>query len=71
MVAENLPETAHDFPRSIGKPAQHALLAAGYHQLKDLASASEKDLLKLHGLGPKALWILRETLAAQGRTFKS
>lgn len=59
------------FPKSIGKPAQRALLAAGYQQLQDLTSATEQDLLELHGFGPKALGILRETLAEQGLHFKS
>lgn len=63
--------TEHDFPSSIGNPAQQALLAAGYQRLQDLTSATEQDLLKLHGFGPKALRILRETLAAQGKNFKS
>lgn len=63
-------EEGHDFPRSIGKPAQRALLAAGYHRLQDLDSAKEQDLLDLHGFGPKALSILRQTLAEQGLRFK-
>lgn len=61
----------HDFPPSIGKPAQRALLAAGYGRLQDLTSATEKELLNLHGFGPKALGILREKLAEQGMYFKS
>ncbi|WP_223635738.1 DNA-binding protein [Planococcus sp. 4-30] len=64
-------EMEHGFPRSIGKPAQRALLAAGYHRLQDLTSVTEQELLNLHGFGPKALGILRETLAAQGMRFKS
>ena len=63
-------DTEQDFPSSIGKPAQQALLATGYQRLQDLTSASQKDLLQLHGFGPKALGILRETLAAQGKSFK-
>ena len=61
----------HDFPRSIGKPAQRALLTAGYQRLSDLTSATEQDLLDLHGIGPKALGILRQTLAEQDLSFKS
>ncbi|WP_298825832.1 DNA-binding protein [uncultured Planococcus sp.] len=64
-------EIEHEFPRSIGKPAQRALLAAGYQQLQELTSATEQELLNLHGFGPKALGILRETLAEQGMRFKS
>lgn len=61
----------HNFPDSIGKPAQRALLAAGYLRLQDLTSATEKELLELHGFGPKALGILRLALADQGLRFKS
>ena len=61
----------HDFPKSIGKPAQRALLAAGYQRLQDLTSATEQDLLELHGFGPKALGTLRQTLAEKGLSFKS
>lgn len=59
-----------DFPKNIGKPAQRALLSAGYHQLQDLTSATEKELLDLHGFGPKALGILRKALAEQGLHLK-
>jgi hypothetical protein len=30
----------------------------------------EPDLLKLHGMGPKAVRILRETLADRGLSFE-
>ncbi|WP_416143708.1 DNA-binding protein [Planococcus koreensis] len=64
-------DVEHDFPKSIGKPAQRAILAAGYQRLQDLSSATEQELLDLHGFGPKALGILRQTLAEQGLRFKS
>ena len=57
------------FPPGIGKPAQRALASAGYTSLADLSRAREKDLKALHGMGPKALGILRAALAAQGKTF--
>ena len=53
------------FPRGIGRPATNALRAAGYTRLGQLAGVPEKELLALHGFGPKALRIIRETLAAQ------
>ncbi|WP_098741387.1 DNA-binding protein [Paenibacillus sp. EZ-K15] len=53
-----------------GKPARQALIVAGYHQLADLTQASEKELLALHGVGPKAIRILREALAEKGLAFK-
>lgn len=64
-------EEEHEFPTSIGKPAQRALLAAGYKRLQDLTSATEQDLLELHGFGPKALDILRQALDEQDWRFKS
>jgi hypothetical protein len=32
---------------------------------------SEKDLLRLHGVGPKALRLLREQLASHNLTFRN
>lgn len=62
-------EPASDLPTSIGAPARRALAGAGYTQLAQLAAVREADLLKLHGVGPKAIRLLREALAAQGRSF--
>jgi hypothetical protein len=61
-------EVQHDFPRT-SQPALRALLAAGYTRLDQLTTVTEADLRKLHGMGPKALGILREALAARGQSF--
>ncbi|WP_067816374.1 DNA-binding protein [Nocardia inohanensis] len=53
-------------PRGIGAPATRALTGAGYTRLEQLAGVPEAALLELHGVGPKAIRILREELAAQG-----
>lgn len=58
----------HDFPK-IGRPATNTLLAAGYTRLEQLTQVSEADLLKLHGMGPKAFRILKEALAERGMSF--
>jgi hypothetical protein len=58
-----------DIPTNIGKPAQRALSAAGYVRLDQLAGVSEAELLKLHGVGPKAIGLLRSALAARGQSF--
>lgn len=50
-------------PRSIGKPATRALLAAGIKNMTDVAARSEAELAALHGVGPKALRLLAEALA--------
>jgi len=62
------PETSN-FPK-ISAPAMRALEAAGYTSLKQLTKVTEAELGQLHGMGPKALGILRETLKAQGLSFK-
>lgn len=59
-----------DLPR-IGKPATQALKLAGYTRIKQLTSVTEAELARLHGVGPKALGILREALKEQGLAFKS
>src|SRR5690606_14972950 len=54
-----------DLPESIGKPATRALLGAGIVTLDDVAARSDEDLLALHGVGPRAVRLLREALAAR------
>ena len=58
-----------NFPK-IGAPATRALEAAGYTNLKQLTKVTEAEIAQLHGMGPKALGILRDTLKAQGLSFK-
>ena len=58
--------TPADLPRGIGAPATRALHAAGYTRLEQLAGVPERELEKLHGVGPKALRILREALEEGG-----
>jgi hypothetical protein len=48
-----------------------ALENAGVQDLRELAGWSENDLLALHGMGPKAVSILRARLADEGLTFTS
>ena len=55
----------------MGAPATRALDNAGITSLAELTSWSESDLLALHGMGPKAVGILRERLAEQGLALKS
>jgi len=58
------------FPK-IGAPATRALEAAGYSRLEQLTKVTEAELGQLHGMGPKALGILRETLKEKGLSFKA
>ena len=69
MTHEENAELSHDFPPGIGKPAMRALIAAGYTHLDQLTRVTEAELLQLHGMGPKALGIIRSTLNARGQSF--
>jgi hypothetical protein len=62
-------DESHAFPHGLAQPALRALAAAGYTRLDQLTAVREADLLKLHGMGPKAIRILREALMAKGRSF--
>jgi len=50
-------------PRGIGVPARRALAAAGITDLRQIEARSDADLLARHGVGPKAVRLLREALA--------
>ena len=56
-------------PGNIGAPATRALIAAGYTELGQLANVPAAELKKLHGVGPKALRLLQEALAQQGKSL--
>ncbi len=58
------------FPEKIGAPARRALENAGYSRLEQLADVSEKELLALHGMGPRALGMLRDALAERGLSLR-
>lgn len=58
-----------DLPAGIGRPAHRALAAAGYTRLDQLAGRSERELLKLHGMGPRALGRIRAALAERGQSL--
>ncbi len=61
-------QQASDLPK-ISQPALRALAGAGIHSLEQLTNFSEKEIEQLHGMGPKALGILREALADMGLSF--
>ncbi|MCX6048504.1 MAG: DNA-binding protein [Chloroflexi bacterium] len=69
MQATQNNQPANDFPSGISKPAERALANAGYVRLDQLTQVSAAELLKLHGMGPKALGQLREALQAKGLAF--
>ncbi len=62
---------ASAFPAGVSGPALRALAGADVRTLSGLAGWTETDLAALHGMGPKALTVLKEALAAKGRRLKS
>ncbi len=58
-----------DFPAGLSAPARRALDGAGYIHLEQLTKVSESELKKLHGMGPKAINLLRSTLEEKGLSF--
>ena len=64
-----LNSSENDLPVGIGKPASRALEAAGIKKLSDFTLVSEEELLKLHGMGPKAVRIIASALEEQGLQF--
>ena len=61
---------AGDLPAAIGRPATRALAPAGHTRLERFTDLTEADLLALHGVGPEAVRILREALAARGLSLR-
>lgn len=55
---------------ALSKPAQRALANAGITSLSKLSKWNEADLLKLHGIGPASLPLLRALLKSEGKQLK-
>ncbi|PPK92593.1 hypothetical protein CLV92_11322 [Kineococcus xinjiangensis] len=74
MPDPSVPDTSTSdtsaLPARIGRPALRALAAAGVTSLPGLARLREADLLQMHGVGPRALSLLREALAREGLALR-
>jgi DNA-directed RNA polymerase alpha subunit len=58
-----------DLPTGLASPARRALVGAGYVRLEQFTQLSEAEVLRLHGMGPKAVDQLRRALADKGLSF--
>ncbi|MDW5324384.1 DNA-binding protein [Plantactinospora sp. KLBMP9567] len=65
MSTRQVPARIGDLP-PIGRPANSALLEAGITTLAEVAAHRPRDLMALHGVGPKAISILAAALAERG-----
>lgn len=61
--------TTSDLPQ-IGAPATRALTALGITSLDQVATLTENELKAMHGVGPKAIRILVDELAALGLSLQ-
>ena len=64
-----VPSPESGLPRGLSQPALRALYAANCATLDDVSRLSERELSALHGVGPRAVRLLREALAARGQGF--
>jgi predicted flap endonuclease-1-like 5' DNA nuclease len=59
-----------DLPIEIGRTAARELARHGVASLRQVAEHTEKELLAIHGVGPKAIRVLAGALAAKGLGFR-
>lgn len=59
----------HDFPSDISGPALRALLNANITKLEHLSKFTEAELSALHGMGPKAVRLLKAAMKERGIKF--
>jgi DNA-directed RNA polymerase alpha subunit len=57
--------------QKLAKPAQRAILGAGFTTLEQLAAMSEAELLNLHGIGKNAIKVIVTTLDENGLRLSS
>jgi hypothetical protein len=57
-------------PARLGAPARRALDSAGIRSLDDLTDWTRDELLDLHGIGPKAMRTLTDTLDIHGQSLR-
>ncbi|ERN53981.1 hypothetical protein A33I_09255 [Alkalihalophilus marmarensis DSM 21297] len=65
---ENKPDSG--FLSKLSSPARSALLHEGIDTLTKLSTYTEKEILKLHGVGPASLPTMRASLVEAGLSFK-
>ena len=68
MSTQDTPAQIGDLP-PLGRPANAALLQADITTLSKIANHSRKELLALHGVGPRAIRLLEAALAERGLAF--
>lgn len=65
---ENKPESG--FLSKLSSPARNALIHKEINTLQELSKFTEKEILKIHGIGPASLPTMRTSLEEEGLSFK-
>ena len=60
-----------DLPEGLAAPARRVLAQAGFIRLQQFTDLTEAEVSQLHGMGPKAIELIRLALAAKGLTFSN
>jgi predicted flap endonuclease-1-like 5' DNA nuclease len=63
----NQPDSA--FPKGVARPAQRAIASLGVTRLDQVTRFTEDQLMALHGMGPKAMRIIKAALRAQRKSL--
>jgi hypothetical protein len=63
-----VPDADQPFGFKLSKPAERALLGAGYDTPAKLFAATDEEMLALHGVGKKGMRLIREEQARQARS---
>ncbi|WP_203235036.1 DNA-directed RNA polymerase subunit alpha C-terminal domain-containing protein [Mucilaginibacter terrigena] len=61
-------KSTHVFDK-LSKPARRALANAGINNLQELSKLTEKEFMKLHGIGKSTLATLRIAMEEKGILF--
>jgi hypothetical protein len=67
MTNQTPPDT--NLPAGLSNPARRALATLGITHLDQLTTHRARDIMNLHGMGPKGIRILRQALAERGLAF--
>lgn len=69
-ICDNMKKTDDGWLSVFSAPARRALVNAGIKTISDLSIFTEREILKLHGMGPGSIPKLRQALRSHGLSFK-
>ena len=69
-TCEKLKEPASGFLALLSSPARNALIHEGIDTIQKLSNYTEKEILKIHGIGKASLPIFYKSLDDNGLSFK-